>query len=454
MELPYSNLQIQHWNPGATMPLTLPVHVICNTSDEEIYENIRINSRRPGKWVNIEKAHDGIAVLCGSGPSLEDHLEEIKEWQSKGAKVFAMNGAASYLHTFGIVPDYQVIIDARKETADLVGPAKEHLFGSQVHPECFEKMPTARVWHLQIGNIEDHFPEYDDGYVLIGGAASVGNTATCLAYAMGYRNLQIYGYDSSFRDDKSHAFHQKMNDGDPRAWVKFCGKDYLTSLTMKLQAEKFQATARALKHGGCHIEVHGTGLLPDMFNTPKVFMTEKEKYERMYAQDDYRLYSPGEQIVDLFIEVAKPSGKVIDFGCGLGRSGLKMKENGLDPFLIDFVDNSRELGAKTLPFIQHDLTNPILVKADYGFCTDVMEHIPPDDVETVITNIMSSAKNVFFQICTTIENCGELIGQELHLTVEDHQWWKNKFLSMGYTVSWEKRIDEQYESLFLVHSTT
>lgn len=449
MQLPFSNLRMSHWNEGATMPLTLPIHVICNTSDEDIHNNIRENSRRPGVWMKYTQPHDGIAILCGSGPSLADTIEEIRAKQNQGGKVFAMNGAAKFLHEHGIMPDYQVMIDAREQTADLIGPAKEHYFASQCHPECFRRMPTAKVWHLQIGDIEDLFPEYNGSYCLIGGAASVGNTATCLVYAMGYRDLQIYGYDSSHRDNKGHAFHQKMNDGDPCASVRFCGKDYIASLTMKLQAEKFQETARTLSQLGCKIEVHGSGLLPDMFNAPKEKLTEQQKYERMWAFNAYRAVSPGELCVDKFLDIVKPSGLVIDYGCGTGRAGVKIKESGCEVMLSDFTDNSRDVEAMCLPFIQHDLTQPFPKKSRYGYCTDVMEHIPTEDVEKVVTNIMASSDLVFFQISTVPDVMGAEIGQDLHLTVRPHEWWGEMFSNLGFSVLYSERQPDS--SIFIIN---
>lgn len=448
MQLPYANLQIKHQNPGATMPLILPVHLICNTSDEVIYSNIRENSKNHGNWISCVNAHDGIAVLCGSGPSLADTIGDIKWLQASGAKVFAMNGAAQFLFDNGVTPDYQVMIDAREATADLIGPAKHHLFASQVHPRCFEIKPSAQLWHLQVGNIENEFPEYEAAYALIGGAASVGNTATCLAYAMGYRNLQIYGYDSSHRDAKGHAFHQAMNEGDPCAHVTFNGKDYVASLTMKLQAEKFQETSRALQESGCHIEVHGSGLLPDMWNTPIEELSEQEKYQRMWAHDAYRVTSPGEECVDTFLNVCKPDGLVIDFGCGTGRAALKIKEYGCAVRLIDFTDNSRDPRAIHLSFAQHDLNEPLNFKAKWGYCTDVMEHISPENVETVISNIMGCVKTAFFQISTVPDNMGAIIGQQLHLTVRPHDWWRSTIEDLGYIVEWERSQD--IASMFVV----
>lgn len=432
------------------MPLILPVHLICNTSDEDIFNNIRANSRRPGKWVEQQEAHDGVAVLCGSGPSLADSLGEIRERQAGGARVFAMNGAARFLSDHGITPDYQVMIDARPETAALVGPAREHLFASQVHPDCFAKKPNARVWHLQIGDIEKHFPDYEDGYCLIGGAASVGNTAACLAYAMGYRELHFYGYDSSHRGDKGHAFPQPMNDGDPCAWVDFNGKQYLASLTMKLQAERFLETSKALREMGAKLHVHGDGLLPDVYNAPKEVLSEVEKYQRVWGMDAYRHMAPGEECAELFLKVAQPHGqKVIDFGCGTGRGALKISE--CCPVLcVDFTDNSRDEAARHLPFIQADLTKPIPASAPFGYCTDVMEHIPPEDVSAVIRNVMASAETVFFQISTVPDVMGELINQDLHLTVRPHGWWRALFESLGCEVKWEQ--ERESAALFLIRS--
>ncbi len=451
MRLPFSNFQITHQNPGAEDKLILPVNVVCNTDDEQIHSNIWINSRRPGKWQHLVKEHDGIAILCGSGPSIADNIDDIKAWQDAGAKVFAMNGAASFLMSKGIYADYQCIIDAREITKEVVGPAKEHLFASQVHPACFEKMPTAKIWHLQITGIDDLLPEYNDDYCLIGGAASVGNTATCLAYAMGYRNLQLYGYDSSNKADNSHAFHQKINDGEPMVSVRFGGNDYISSITMKLQAEKLFDTIRALKSYGVKIDVHGSGLFPDMWKAWGSIekLEEQAKYELMWTHPEYRNVAPGELCADVFIEKFNPHGKVIDFGCGTGRGALKLHDAGCEMLLLDFTENSRDTEALALPFKLCDLTLPIDVNhVKYGYCTDVMEHIEPKKVEDVINNIMAVAENVFFQISLVPDAMGALIGQDLHLSVHTMKWWTDKFTALGYDVVWSQ--DEGISALFYV----
>lgn len=436
------------------MPLIMPIHVICNTPDDQLYRNIKANSARNNEWMKLQDEHNGVAILCGSGPSLRDSIDEIKELIKQGGKVFALNNAANYLSSIGIMADYQVILDARPETADLIGPAREHLFASQVHPDCFDAMPSAKIWHLQIENIDEYIPVVDGDILFIGGAASVGNTATCLAYSMGYRKMHCFGYDSSNKGESSHAIHQKMNDGEPLCSVRFLDKDYTCSITMKMQAERFLETGSALRIAGCDIEVHGYGLLPDMWNAPKEALTEREKYVRMWSLPEYRSVAPGELCAETFLKVVNPTNKVkvIDFGCGTGRGALRIHQNGIDVHLVDFTDNSRDEEAVHLPFTQCDISENIPLKpVKYGYCTDVMEHIEPEKVEKTINNLMHIADEVFFQISLVPDSMGALIGQDLHLSVHSYGWWMDKFASLGYHVKWSQ--DDGISAMYHVVNT-
>lgn len=438
MGLPAHNLTIQFQHPEASKPLIVPLDLVCNTGDEVLYRNIESNARLPREWVAWRDPHTLTAILCGGGPSLADCIEEIRAHEAQGHLIFALNGVAEYLRDHDILADYQVILDPRPQTADLIGPAIEHLFASQCDPEVFRRVPSAKVWHLEIADIEAHFPPqrvHDGGYVLIGGAASVGVTALCLAYALGFRTMHCYGYDSSRRDNRQHAYAQPMNDGEPLCTTTFAGREYETSLTMKLQAERFIGVARALNDEGCDIQVHGSGLLPDMYRAAPAEITEQEKYERLWAYREYRQVAPGEAVTDLFLKIAEPDGTIIDFGCGTGRPALKLAAAGHDVLLVDFCDNSRDLEALRLPFMQHDLTQRLPVWAPYGFCTDVMEHIPPADVDTVLTNIFTAARDVFFLISMTDDLCRVLIGQPLHLSVHPYAWWEEKMRQYG-RIAW------------------
>lgn len=435
-------VQMEYKNPQASKSLFVPVAVVCNTSDEKLRENVSINAARDLEWIKVEEPTERKAVMVGGGPSLADCLDDVKALKAEGGTIFAMNGASRFLTERGVAVDYQVIADAKDETAQLVDPhANRHLFASQASPLTFELAREPIVWHLEIGNVEECFPPERvrrGGYALIGGGAAVGNSALCLAYAMGYRELHIFGYDSCHRGDDSHAYPQPMNQFMPCVDVKWGGKTYRASVAMKAQAEKFVITAQALKQAGCDLHVYGDGLLQAMYLTPPQNLGERDKYILLWETDSYRFVSPGEQAVPAFLELVKPDGLIVDFGCGTGRAALALHEAGHEVYLIDFADNCRDQEALKLPFLEWDLTHPCPVRAPYGLCCDVMEHIPPGSVEAVICNIMASAETVFFQISTRPDSFGVLIGQSLHLTVRPHEWWLSLFGELGFAVSWAK----------------
>lgn len=440
------------YNPGATLPLIIPIMVLSNTSDEDLERNIRHNSALDLDWVQYTDPHNGIAVMVGGGPSAADWLDHIRAMQEAGATVFAMNGASRWLREHGIIPNFQVIADAKEETSTLVDPgARAHFFASQVNPKTMAAVERPIIWQLGDERIEDWFPEErrkKRGYCLIGGGAAVGNSALCLAYVLGYRKIHAFGYDSSHRGEAGHAYDQPMNRFIPTVEMEWAGRTFTTSVAMKAQAEKFQMTAQALIQGGAELQVYGDGLLQHMWHAKPENLTERDKYRTMWQLDGYREVSPGECVVHLFLDMVKPDGMVIDFGCGTGRASVELNRLGLPVYLIDFADNCRDQEALELPFLEWDLTQPIPARAKYGICCDVMEHIPPADVAKVLTNIMEAAETVFFQISTVPDKFGAMIDQSLHLSVHDHDWWLAEFRRLGLHV--EQDVATPAASIFLI----
>lgn len=445
-------VQMTFQNPGATMPLIVPVMLLCNTPDEEIERNIRTNTARADlQWVGGLEAHDRIAVVVGGGPSVADDLDKIR---ALGGDIYATNAASKFLRGHGIPVDYQVIADAKEETATLVDSgARGHLFASQCNPATINAVAHPRLWHLEIGNVERLFPEErvaKGGYALVGSETTVGNAALCLVFAKGYRKIHIFGFDSCHKDGRSHAYDQPLNLFMPGIDVEWGGRKFYASLAMKAQAETFQMISLALKQNGCELHVYGDGLLQTMYRTPADSLTEREKYRTLWQFDGYRQTSPGEATVPTFLEVAKPDGTIIDFGCGTGRAALAMKAAGHDVVLLDFADNCRDEEAMGLPFLEWDLTQPCVLRAPFGFCSDVMEHIPPADVDTVIRNIMGAADAVFFQISTTDDIFGIIVHATLHNTIRPHDWWVERFTALGFVIEWQE--DGDSDSRFYVRN--
>jgi hypothetical protein len=168
---------------------------------------------------------------------------------------------------------------------------------------------------------------------------------------------------------------------------------------------------------------------------------ERGKYERMWKCDEYRVVAPGENAAMLFLSLAKPSAAstIIDFGCGTGRGALRIARlSGARVTMLDFASNclDQEVRDAGLPFVRHDLREPTKLRARYGYCTDVMEHIEPEHVDSVLQNVLQAAQFVFFQISTTDDALGALIGEPLHLSVHDSTWWAKKFADFGCLVQY------------------
>jgi hypothetical protein len=222
---------------------------------------------------------------------------------------------------------------------------------------------------------------------------------------------------------------------------------------MAYQAELFPECANNLLELGCVITMDGDGLLPTAFrHLWAAPMPEQDKYQAMWDFDQYRTVAPGEAVADTFVEISgiRKDNIVIDFGCGTGRGAKRIHElTGCELILTDFAGNclDDDLG-NWYTFYRHDLTEPLALQSNYGFCTDVLEHIPPEQVDLVITNIMRASERVFFQISLVDDHCGALIGQALHLSVHAMDWWANKFAGLGYAIEWSQ--DRQDCALFYV----
>lgn len=435
-----TTIYITHRNPGASLPLTIPVSLLVNVPDDVIEANVRANARRlpAHERIKTEAPHDRVAVMCGSGPSIGDYLDDVRRHaDGENAFIFAMNGAANFLAKHDIIPDYQVLVDARERTAELIGVARCHLIASQCDPIVFDKLPRAKMWHFINGDLDNQLPEDEPEHAQIGGAGSVGNCALALAWAMGFRRFEIYGYDSSHRDNASHAFHQSLNDFEPWGRFEFGGKEYICSYTMRSQASRFQSVGMALIENGCTVNVHGDGILPDMWRETVRIETagtleerEAAKYRLAWDLPDYRIMSPAMQHLDEIREAfGHPTkGMLLDFGCGAGKAAKALQGDGLDVVGLDHV-NALEV---EIPFRQTalwSLPNPVpaMMPADFGICCDVMEHIPPEKVDAVLDGIARSVDGpVYFSISTVPDMFGAAIGKTLHLTVQPAAWWREQ----------------------------
>lgn len=151
---------------------------------------------------------------------------------------------------------------------------------------------------------------------------------------------------------------------------------------------------------------------------------ERRKYAKAWAHPQYRVYSPGEQMLPFARPFFKKPGTLVDIGCGTGRAGAELAAKH-DVTLMDFIPDAVEV--EDLEFVRQNLwTRWPGRKWDYGYCCDVMEHMPPAKVDAVLTNIQRHTGKVFFSIHFDEDQFGAIVGHPLHLTVKPFTWWRDK----------------------------
>lgn len=157
---------------------------------------------------------------------------------------------------------------------------------------------------------------------------------------------------------------------------------------------------------------------------------ERSKYQRMWERPEYRINSHGQKCARIAItEMGAAEGdEIFDFGCGLGRASQIFVEEGLVTTGIDIAENApdEQDGWSFVIANLWDLPSGFTTDpADWGFCCDVMEHIPEEKVSDVFANISRAVtKGCFFAACLGPSGMGKLIGETLHLTVESPEWWR------------------------------
>lgn len=257
-----------------------------NTEQDDLVANIKAAVQSGLPIVHKTPPTDQPIAIVGGGPSLA--LWELKLFhRDQGHHVMALGGAGVYLHSKGITPDSVVILDARAFNARFLYDLPDNVtlyLASQCHPAVFEeakRFDNVFVWHAahpcMAGDREMTasgmmVPKYVDPAVLsmsvmaIGGGTTVGLLSIPLAGLLGFRAINLHGFDSSYRDGKAHPYPQPENDGEDLMEIEFplfSGVKYETSMWMASQAAKFERVSQAVtKQYDATISVHGDGLLP------------------------------------------------------------------------------------------------------------------------------------------------------------------------------------------------
>jgi 2-polyprenyl-3-methyl-5-hydroxy-6-metoxy-1,4-benzoquinol methylase len=163
--------------------------------------------------------------------------------------------------------------------------------------------------------------------------------------------------------------------------------------------------------------------------------TERATYAEMWASvPAYSVHAPGEHYLKIFQQFAEPGSTVLDAGTGSGKGANALTAAGFSVMACDVTAAGRGGAFQAVPFFDaclwHDLSpwGPF----DWVYCTDVLEHIPPQFTMLAIHQMLKVAKEGLFLTVSLVPDAfGVWAGKSLHQSVFPFTWWKEALAEVG-----------------------
>jgi hypothetical protein len=245
------------------VPLLLSMES-CATQ-EEMNGNVEATLKRGYERINEHlDAYSGTVSIVGAGPSIKQTWKELK------GDVIACNSALKFLLDNGVVPKWSMLWDAHPLVATFAEPHPEvtYLVATRCHPSVFERLKDCRVIGWYAGgdhNIAEFMSMRCINEPMINGGSAAVTRGMYLAYALGYRDLHLFGCDSCYSDEgDTHVNGSVVPEKDMRVWVGNGegNRCFRTTPEWCAQIEEFKMIyANFHNYCGARIEVYGEGML-------------------------------------------------------------------------------------------------------------------------------------------------------------------------------------------------
>lgn len=146
--------------------------------------------------------------------------------------------------------------------------------------------------------------------------------------------------------------------------------------------------------------------------------TNNQKYDSLDTSNEPKL----RYVLDYASSI---QGVVLDAGCGRGSVLRFLKDNGVDVFGIEMSSAACQKYLGGLPVENTDIVSWANKGHTYAglINTDVLEHIPLDQLDVTIEGLRSMSPSAFFGIAN---HSSVHEGNELHVIQEGIGWWIRK----------------------------
>src|SRR5262245_20476366 len=112
-------------------------------SDDQALEQMRQNAEIQIPILAPQPARAGSCIFVAGGPSLRDHLEEIRARKANGEYILTSNNTHDYLVDHGIIPNACLLLDPKEQVKNYVDKHQTdtaYFVSSCAHPLVVQKV--------------------------------------------------------------------------------------------------------------------------------------------------------------------------------------------------------------------------------------------------------------------------------------------------------------------------
>lgn len=148
----------------------------------------------------------------------------------------------------------------------------------------------------------------------------------------------------------------------------------------------------------------------------------KKQLQSIHESSPFGKRSKLPKHLDKFIDKIRPAS-ILDFGCGKGRL--------IDRLLEDYPHISvsgYDPGNKKFDKPLDDVFVDLLISSD------VLEHVEPEHIDQTLQYLSTKSKYIYHLIALSPAKLILPDGRNAHLILESKDWWRAKFVNLGYNI--------------------